>query len=54
MGQHVVKGVVHLVGALLDLHLLPVDLVLYVVDPMVQLRDVHLSVLKPAGTRRIQ
>merc|ERR1711964_829352 len=47
VGDHVVEGVVQLVGTLLDLQLLPVDLVLDVVDPLVELGDVHLAVLKP-------
>merc|ERR1719500_1750152 len=47
VGDHVVEGVVQLVGTLLDLQLLPVDLVLDVVDPLVQLGDVHLAVLEP-------
>merc|ERR1719400_1322824 len=47
VGDHVIEGVVELVGTLLDLQLLPVDLVLDVIDPLVQLGDVHLSVLEP-------
>merc|ERR1719285_337892 len=47
VGDHVVKGVVQLVGTLLDLQLLPVDLVLDVVDPLVELGNVHLAVLEP-------
>merc|ERR1719230_1670371 len=47
VGDHVVEGVVQLVRTLLDLQLLPVDLVLDVVDPLVQLGDVHLAVLEP-------
>ena len=47
VGDHVVEGVVQLVGTLLDLQLLPVDLVLDVVDPLVELGDVHLAVLEP-------
>merc|ERR1719315_272804 len=42
----VVEGVVELIGGLLDLQLLPVNLVLNVVNPLVELGDVHLSVLK--------
>jgi hypothetical protein len=45
VGQHVVKSVAQLVRTLLDLELLPVDLVLDIVDPLIQLCDVHLSVL---------
>merc|ERR1719288_523871 len=47
VGDHVIEGVVQLVRTLLDLQLLPVDLVLDVVDPLVQLGDVHLAVLEP-------
>ena len=47
IGEHVVKGIAQLVGTLLDLELLPVDLILDVVDLLVQLRDVHLAILKP-------
>merc|ERR1719288_43565 len=47
VGDHVIEGVVELVRTLLDLQLLPVDLVLDVVDPLVQLGDVHLAVLEP-------
>merc|ERR1711992_199465 len=47
VGDHVIEGVIELVGTLLDLQLLPVDLVLDVVDPLVQLGDVHLAVLEP-------
>merc|ERR1712060_643898 len=49
--QHVVEGLAQLVGHLLDLQLLAVDLVLDVVNPLVQLGDVHLSVLVPAFSR---
>merc|ERR1719288_657903 len=47
VGDHVIEGVIELVRTLLDLQLLPVDLVLDVVDPLVQLGDVHLAVLEP-------
>merc|ERR1719288_45318 len=47
VGDHVIEGIVELVRTLLDLQLLPVDLVLDVVDPLVQLGDVHLAVLEP-------
>ena len=46
VGEHIVEGLSELIGTLLDLQLLPVDLVLNVVDPLVQLGDVHLTVLK--------
>ena len=45
--EHIVEGVPQLIRTLLDLQLLPVDLVLNVVDLLVQLGDVHLTVLKP-------
>ena len=45
--KHVVEGLAELIGNLLHLQLLAVDLVLDVVDPLVQLRDVHLAVLIP-------
>merc|ERR1719150_3479994 len=43
--QHLVEGVVKLAGDRVDLQLLPDDLVLQLVDPKVELGDVHLSVL---------
>merc|ERR1712008_115723 len=45
--QHVVEGLAKLISDLLDLQLLPVDLVLNVVDLLVELGDAHLSVLEP-------
>merc|ERR1719153_2161119 len=42
--QHLVEGVVKLAGDRVDLQLLPDDLVLQLVDPKVELGDVHLSV----------
>ena len=47
MSKHIVEGVSQFVSNLLDLQLLSVDLVLDVVNPLVELGDVHLSVLKP-------
>ena len=47
MSEHVVKGVAQVISTLLDLELLPVDLVLDVVNPLVELGDVHLAVLEP-------
>merc|ERR1711992_234293 len=47
VGDHVIEGVVQVVGTPLDLQLLPVDLILDVIDPLVQLGDVHLAVLEP-------
>jgi hypothetical protein len=48
VGEHIVEGLAQVVGTLFDLELLPVDLVLDIVDPLVQLGDVHLAVLEPA------
>ena len=48
MSEHVVEGVAQVISTLLDLQLLPVDLVLDVVNPLVELGDVHLAVLEPA------
>ena len=48
MSKHIVEGVSQLISNLLDLQLLSVDLVLDVVNPLVQLGDVHLSVLEPS------
>ena len=48
MSKHIVEGVSQLVSNLLDLQLLSVDLVLDVVNPLVELGDVHLAVLEPA------
>merc|ERR1711862_206602 len=45
VGKHVVKGVVELIRNLLDLQLFPVDLIFNVVNPVVELGDVHLAVL---------
>ena len=47
MSKHIVEGVSQFISDLLDLQLLSVDLVLDVVNPLVQLGDVHLSVLEP-------
>merc|ERR1719150_884848 len=46
VGEHVIKCVIELIRTLLDLQLLPVDLILNVINPLVQLGDVHLSILK--------
>ena len=51
--QHFSEGIVQLGGDGVDLHLLPDDLVLQVVNPEVQLADVHLRVLGP-GLRLLQ
>merc|ERR1711935_761551 len=47
VGEHIIKSISKLIGTLLDLQLLPVDLIFNVVNPLVQLGDVHLSILKP-------
>merc|ERR1719309_940010 len=46
IGHHIVEWVVKLIRTSLDLQLLPVDLILNVVNSLVELGDVHLSVLK--------
>ena len=46
--QHLIEGVIELPRDRVDLELLPDDLVLQLVDPEVELADVHLGVL---GTR---
>merc|ERR1719347_94765 len=43
--KHVIEGVVELIGDLPDLQLLPVNFILNVVNSVVELGDVHLSVL---------
>ena len=43
--EHVVEGLVKLARHGVDLELLPDDLVLQLVDPEVELADVHLGVL---------
>ena len=48
VSKHVIKGVPKLVSNLLNLQLLSVDLILDVVNPLVELGDVHLSVLEPS------
>merc|ERR1711930_28023 len=48
VSKHVVESISKFISDLLDLQLLPVDLVLDVVNPLVELGDVHLSVIKPA------
>ena len=49
--DHIVKCFPKLVCNLLDLQFLPVDLVLYVVDSLVQLRYIHLAILVSIGIR---
>ena len=44
--QHLVESVVQLPRDRVDLELLPDDLVLELVDPEVELADVHLSILR--------
>merc|ERR1719245_1233798 len=46
VGEHVIEGVVEFIRTLLDLQLLSVDLILNVINPLVELGDVHLSVLE--------
>merc|ERR1712050_429346 len=46
IGHHIVECVVKLIRTSLDLQLLSVDLILNVVNSLVELGDVHLSVLK--------
>ena len=53
MSEHVIESISQLISDLLDLELLSVDLVLDVVDPLVQLGDVHLAVLKSASIIRV-
>merc|ERR1711994_248142 len=48
VSKHVIEGISELISNLLDLDLLSVDLILDVVNPLVELGDVHLSVLEPA------
>ena len=51
MSNHVIKCFSKLICNLLDLQFLPVDLVLYIVDSLVQLRYIHLSILIPIGVK---
>merc|ERR1719427_469482 len=44
VSKHVIEGVVKFIRNLLALQLLPVDLILNVVNPVVELGDVHLAV----------
>ena len=48
MSQHIIEGVPELISNLLYLEFLPVYLILDIVNPLVQLGDVHLSVLEPS------
>merc|ERR1712217_436716 len=45
VSKHVIEGVAELISNLLALQLLPVDLVLNVVNPVVKLSNVHLAIL---------
>ena len=47
MSKHVIEGVAKVISTLLDLQLLPVDLILDVINPLVELGDVHLAVFEP-------
>merc|ERR1719170_50813 len=42
--EHVIESIIELIGHLLDLQFLTVDLILNVVNPVVELGDVHLSI----------
>ena len=44
--KHIIKTFSHLVSTVLNLKLLSVDLILNVVNLLVQLCDIHLSILK--------
>ena len=46
VGEHVIECVIEFIRTLLDLQLLSVDFVLNVINSLVQLGDVHLSILK--------
>jgi hypothetical protein len=48
VGQHVVERVAQFVSTLFDLELLAVDLVLYIVDPLIELGYIHLPILVPS------
>merc|ERR1719211_650925 len=42
--EHVIESIIELIGHLLDLQFLTVDLILNIVNPVVELGDVHLTV----------
>merc|ERR1712078_324537 len=42
--EHVIESIIELIGHLLDLQFLTVDLILNVVNPVVELGDVHLTI----------
>merc|ERR1719309_1182119 len=46
VGKHVIEGVIELIRGPLDLQLLSVNFILDVVNPLIELSDVHLSILK--------
>merc|ERR1719369_1211805 len=46
VGEHVIKGFSKLIRNLLDLQLFSVNLILNIVNLLIQLGDVHLSILK--------
>merc|ERR1719322_687972 len=48
MSKHVIKGIAEVISTLFDLELLSVDLILNVINSLVQLGNVHLSILKSA------
>merc|ERR1712086_555575 len=47
-GEHVIEGFSKVISTFLNLKLLPVDLILNVINSLVELGDVHLSILKSA------
>ena len=51
VSDHIVKCFSKLVCNLLDFQFLPVDLVLYIVNSLVQLRYIHLAILVSIGKR---
>ena len=53
MSEHVIKGIAEVIRTLFDLQLLSVDLVLDVINPLVQLGDVHLAVLEPSLSKLV-
>merc|ERR1739848_24042 len=42
--EHVIESIIELIGHLLDLQFLTVDLILNVINPVVELGDVHLTI----------
>ena len=50
VSEHIIESFSEIIRTLFDLELLSVDLVLNIINPLVQLGDVHLSILKPEHT----